>query len=214
MWLVNVSVMLAVVQWASSAGGSPRLPTRTTPPLVCAWAAVVRAASPNRTAMLAVKSRRSKPDRAIPPPPSGEYVRTGAVTLPRRGSLVNVPVRAVVGPLLAWPWGKLRARRGASGPAARGVRGCTLRVAGPLATWPFELSSAAARRGLSQYGEANCPRAGKNSAAPGGLSASPARRMDPGMCLRNGDRGAVAVGGNREGAGAARRIGVGTRPGR
>src|SRR5437667_10843241 len=94
MWLVNASGMLALVQWASSAGGSPRLPTRITPPLVCAWAAVVRAASPNRTAMLAVKSRRSKPDRAIPPPPSGEYVRTGAVTLPRPGSLVNVPVRA------------------------------------------------------------------------------------------------------------------------
>src|SRR6266436_4389212 len=43
-----------------------------------------------------------------------------------------------------WHWGKLRARRGASGPAARGVRGCTLRVAGPLAT---------------KYGEVNCPSA-------------------------------------------------------
>src|SRR5262249_587994 len=32
MWLVSVSVMLAVVQCASSAGGSPRLPTRRTPP--------------------------------------------------------------------------------------------------------------------------------------------------------------------------------------
>src|SRR5712691_231097 len=32
MWLVSVSVMLAVVQWASSAGGSPRLPARRTPP--------------------------------------------------------------------------------------------------------------------------------------------------------------------------------------
>src|SRR5438552_11839088 len=166
MWLVNVSVMLAVVQWASSAGGSPRLPTRITPPLVCAWAAVVRAASPNRTAMLAVKSRRSKPDRAIPPPPSGEYVRTGAVTLPRPGSLVNVPVRAE--------------RRS---PEARRPKG--------------------RREGWSE-----------NSTAPGGLSTSPARRMDPDMWLRNGDRGAVAVGGNREGAGAARRVGVGTRPGR
>src|SRR5438128_2811495 len=166
MWLVNVSVMLAVVQWASSAGGSPRLPTRITPPLVCAWAAVVRAASPNRTAMLAVKRRRSKPDRAIPPPPSGEYVRTGAVTLPRPGSLVNVPVRAE--------------RRS---PEARRPKG--------------------RREGWSE-----------NSAAPGGLSTSPARRMDPGMWLRNGDRGAVAVGGDREGAGAARRVGVGTRPSR
>src|SRR5712692_101364 len=39
MWLVSVSVMLAVVQWASSAGGSPRLPTRRTPPRFGASAA-------------------------------------------------------------------------------------------------------------------------------------------------------------------------------
>src|SRR5712691_11079079 len=39
MWLVSVSVMLAVVQWASSAGGSPRLPTRRTPPRLGASAA-------------------------------------------------------------------------------------------------------------------------------------------------------------------------------
>ena len=32
MWFVRVSVMLAVVQWASSVGGSPRLPTRMVPP--------------------------------------------------------------------------------------------------------------------------------------------------------------------------------------
>src|SRR2546429_79819 len=83
MWLVNVSVMLAVVQWASSAGGSPRLPTRVTPPLVCAWAAGGRAASPNRTATLAVESRRRQPDRATPPPPTGGYGRTGARHLPR-----------------------------------------------------------------------------------------------------------------------------------
>src|SRR6266850_6989348 len=123
MWLVSVSVMLAVVQWASSAGGSPRLPTLTTPPLVCAWAAVVRAASPNRTAMLAVKSRRSKPDRAIPPPPSREYVRTGAVTLPRRGSLVNVPVRAERrSPEARCPKGRQKGPEGKTAPRREGFR--------------------------------------------------------------------------------------------
>src|SRR5438034_10141825 len=39
MWLVSISVMLAVVQWASSAGGSPRLPTRKIPPFF--WASAV-----------------------------------------------------------------------------------------------------------------------------------------------------------------------------
>src|SRR5882724_1022785 len=39
MWLVSISVMLAVVQWASSAGGSPRLPTRRIPPFF--WASAV-----------------------------------------------------------------------------------------------------------------------------------------------------------------------------
>src|SRR5882762_4827083 len=41
MWLVSISVMLAVVQWASSAGGSPRLPTRRIPPFF--WASAVSA---------------------------------------------------------------------------------------------------------------------------------------------------------------------------
>src|SRR5262249_14350967 len=36
MWFVRVSVMLAVVQWASSVGGSPRFPTRIVPPFFCA----------------------------------------------------------------------------------------------------------------------------------------------------------------------------------
>src|SRR6266581_4826708 len=39
MWLVSISVMLAVVQWASSDGGSPRLPTRRIPPFF--WASAV-----------------------------------------------------------------------------------------------------------------------------------------------------------------------------
>jgi hypothetical protein len=34
-----------------------------------------------------------------------------------------------------------------------------LRAAGALATWPFELSGSAARRGLTGSGEANCPSA-------------------------------------------------------
>src|SRR4029453_4263750 len=39
MWVVSISVMLGVVQWASSAGGSPRLPTRRMPPFF--WASAV-----------------------------------------------------------------------------------------------------------------------------------------------------------------------------
>src|SRR5262245_1203455 len=42
MWLVSISVMLAVVQWASSAGGSPRLPMRRMPPFF--WASAVSVA--------------------------------------------------------------------------------------------------------------------------------------------------------------------------
>src|SRR5512138_2938736 len=42
MWLVSISVMLAVVQWASSAGGSPRLPTRRMPPFF--WASALSTA--------------------------------------------------------------------------------------------------------------------------------------------------------------------------
>src|SRR5262245_44480787 len=42
MWLVSISVMLAVVQWASSDGGSPRLPTRRMPPFF--WASALSAA--------------------------------------------------------------------------------------------------------------------------------------------------------------------------
>src|SRR5689334_13255303 len=38
MWLVRVSVMVAVVQCASSDGGSPRLPTLSMPPFFCASA--------------------------------------------------------------------------------------------------------------------------------------------------------------------------------
>src|SRR5439155_1517682 len=45
MWLVSISVMLAVVQWASSAGGSPRLPTRRIPPFFWASAVSVVAAT-------------------------------------------------------------------------------------------------------------------------------------------------------------------------
>src|SRR6267143_3965694 len=47
MWLVSVSVMLAVVQCASRAGGSPRLPTLSTPPRRGVSAA--RAPAPSRT---------------------------------------------------------------------------------------------------------------------------------------------------------------------
>ena len=32
MWFVSVSTSAVVDQWASSAGGSPRIPTRSTPP--------------------------------------------------------------------------------------------------------------------------------------------------------------------------------------
>src|SRR6185369_13064474 len=56
-------------------------------------------------------------------------------------------------------------RRAAAAGEASGY-GCggereraTLRVARPLATWQFELSGSAARRGLSGSGDASCPNA-------------------------------------------------------
>src|SRR5882724_3666468 len=60
-----------------------------------------------------------------------------------RPSLRNRPTRRrVVGQFGLRHWGKLRAKRGASAAAARGVRECTLRAAAALAT---------------KYGEANDP---------------------------------------------------------
>src|SRR6266545_6254108 len=89
MWLVSVSVMLAVVQWASSAGGSPRLPTRRMPPLVCAPAADARPAAASSAAAHTMRHLRRDSGRAIPPPPSRGSVRTGAETLPCPAALVN-----------------------------------------------------------------------------------------------------------------------------
>ena len=77
--------------------------------------------------------RRPRPLRAL----AGDAARQQ----PRRPRLA-----LLVGQYGHRHWGKLRARRGASGPAARGVRGCTSRAAGPLATKP---------------GDANCPSASR-----------------------------------------------------
>src|SRR2546426_10428867 len=58
MWLVSISVMLAVVQWASSAGGSPRLPTRRIPPFFWASAVSVVAATSASDASASSTARR------------------------------------------------------------------------------------------------------------------------------------------------------------
>src|SRR5207249_7712176 len=47
------------------------------------------------------------------------------------GRAVKPRSPTVAGQVVRWHWGKLRARRGASGSAARGVRGCTLRACRP-----------------------------------------------------------------------------------
>src|SRR5688572_26047163 len=71
MWLVRVSVMLAVVQCASSAGGSPRLPTRRTPPLT--WARASPAAPVTRTtAARAINAFRITTEASMPAPPASE----------------------------------------------------------------------------------------------------------------------------------------------
>src|SRR6187402_3077943 len=94
--------------------------------MVLAGAGPPHAASAGATA--AVRIARARKSRLF----------IAAILLPLRAS-VNSPHRR-----LPWHWGKLRARRGASALAARGVRGCTLRAARALAT---------------KYGEANCPSA-------------------------------------------------------
>jgi hypothetical protein len=55
MWFVRVSVILAVVQCASSVGGSPRLPTRMVPPFF--WA-LTPAAPPMISAITATAAAR------------------------------------------------------------------------------------------------------------------------------------------------------------
>src|SRR6266571_166194 len=91
MWLVSVSVMLAVVQCASSEGGSPRLPTRSTPPFRGATAAKAAPAATSRTATTATNVFRTGTERAMRVPPwrvSGQVGRlcSGA------GALVNAGV--------------------------------------------------------------------------------------------------------------------------
>src|SRR5215831_4291035 len=69
MWLVSVSVMLAVVQCASSDGGSPRLPTRITPPLRGASAARATLPATIRTAIMASHANRAGTQRLMHVPP-------------------------------------------------------------------------------------------------------------------------------------------------
>src|SRR5713226_1390508 len=57
MWLTRVSTRLAVVQWASSDGGSPRLATRSTPPFFWACAFQPVPATPNVNATIATVNR-------------------------------------------------------------------------------------------------------------------------------------------------------------
>src|SRR4029077_20102413 len=91
-------------------------------------------------------------------------------------------------------------RRGASAVATRGVREvgraeshdeasgygytgererATLRAARALATWQFELSGSAARRGLSVSADANCPSAPASSRCPRGRGRMASMRREP-----------------------------------
>src|SRR5688572_21203935 len=99
MWLVRVSVMLAVVQCASSAGGSPRLPTRMTPPLT--WARASPTAPVTRTtAARAISAFRITTEASMPAPPaSGSCVRW--VDFARPAGLLSTDLRLVMRPRLA-----------------------------------------------------------------------------------------------------------------
>src|SRR6266436_3011436 len=74
---------------------------------------------------------------ATGPPRVGSSSKAASVTIPTRAkSDLMTPPGAIVVDACRAPqgrrhWGKLRARRGASGPAARDVRGCTLRACRP-----------------------------------------------------------------------------------
>src|SRR6266436_9756536 len=71
MWLVSVSVMLAVVQCGSSDGGSPRLPTRMTPPFRGASALKAAPATTNRIAAAETNTFRTGTEHLMRVPPRG-----------------------------------------------------------------------------------------------------------------------------------------------
>src|SRR6266508_2313691 len=113
MWLVSVSVVLAVVQCASSAGGSPRLPTRSTPPLRGASAAPT---ATSRTATATTNAFRTGTEHAMRLPPQGVSGQVRRLC-PGVGALVNARMggegasrRAAGG--AAWP---LRRAQGGKG---------------------------------------------------------------------------------------------------
>src|SRR6266536_4219383 len=69
MWLVSVSVMLAVVQCGSSEGGSPRFPTRITPPFRGASALKAAPATTSRIAAAETNAFRTGIERLMRVPP-------------------------------------------------------------------------------------------------------------------------------------------------
>src|SRR5215467_10391484 len=71
MWLVSVSVMLAVFQCGSSEGGSPRLPTRMTPPFRGASALNAAPVATSRIAAAESKAFRTGTEPLIRVPPQG-----------------------------------------------------------------------------------------------------------------------------------------------
>src|SRR3990167_9158693 len=86
MWLVKVSVMLAVVQWGSRAGGSPRLPMRRMPPLRGVSAARADAAVTRATTTKATRALRKTNGPAIRAPPAvGSRDRCVDFARPRGG---------------------------------------------------------------------------------------------------------------------------------
>src|SRR2546428_667629 len=90
--------MLAVVQWASRDGGSPRLPTRSTPPLRCASAVSALAATSASDAQTSKTIRRFSFDDIGPPPDRGEpiyHTRAGGTGRGSAGELERAGVGVV-----------------------------------------------------------------------------------------------------------------------
>src|SRR5436309_12804490 len=150
MWLVSVSVMLAVVQWASSAGGSPRLPTRRTPPRFGASAAPAEITIANTTAIdrtvrirvvlnlvvIAVSSVNLPDSReaALAGPRSQAGAVVAAATRPLSTCSQSSTGRKVDGVMRSRDWGGEK-RRSVDAPQAQALKfSCLTAARGPSGT--------------------------------------------------------------------------------
>src|SRR5882724_605998 len=116
--------MLAVVQCASSDGGSPRLPTRIAPPLRGVSAARAPAAT-SRIAAMASNAFRTGTERLMRVPPGGVWQRVRRLCS-GAGTLVNGRVGREEARGRRRNGGEIPRRRGEPAPSARGG-GCCLR---------------------------------------------------------------------------------------